>query len=477
MNLISIEFILVAITTVFIYYLLNNKFRVGYLAILSCGFIVTFNYLLLSSVIVYSLINYFIGLRIPKAKNKKALYRTGIIINLTQLILLKYATFTIDPIFQLFGSTILVSRISEIIVPIGVSYFTLQGIGYLINIKMGWEKPENKFLDFLLYITFFPKFLSGPIERSNHFLPQLKEKQLFNEQEITIGLRIILMGFFKKVAIANQLAPYVFDAFSNINSVDPFSLWILFILLPLYLYFDFSGYTDIAIGLAKTFGIDLLPNFNRPFFAHNVTTFWKRFHISLASWFNDYIFRQTVLKRRKWGIYASVYAVFVTWILFGIWHGAGWNFIVLGLLQALAMNYEYFTRKIRYKMFAKVPSFINIWFGRIVTYLFYCLSMIFFFSIDIKSVIIYLSRMTEISGPIVINDLSTKPISLLLYIPILLFLELIQNDYSNQYKKLEAFWLGEKNKSRIFRWVVYSIMITIIYVVVLKSQQFVYADF
>ena len=477
MNLISIEFILVAITTVFIYYLLNNKFRVGYLAILSCGFIVTFNYLLLSSVIVYSLINYFIGLRIPKAKNKKALYRTGIIINLTQLILLKYATFTIDPIFQLFGSTILVSRISEIIVPIGVSYFTLQGIGYLINIKMGWEKPENKFLDFLLYITFFPKFLSGPIERSNHFLPQLKEKQLFNEQEITIGLRIILMGFFKKVAIANQLAPYVFDAFSNINSVDPFSLWILFILLPLYLYFDFSGYTDIAIGLAKTFGIDLLPNFNRPFFAHNVTTFWKRFHISLASWFNDYIFRQTVLKRRKWGIYASVYAVFVTWILFGIWHGAGWNFIVLGLLQALAMNYEYFTRKIRYKMFAKVPSFINIWFGRIVTYLFYCLSMIFFFSIDIKSVIIYLSRMTEISGPIVINDLSTKPISLLLYIPILLFLELIQNDYSNQYKKLEAFWLGEKNKSRIFRWVVYSIMITIIYVVGLKSQQFVYADF
>jgi D-alanyl-lipoteichoic acid acyltransferase DltB (MBOAT superfamily) len=342
---------------------------------------------------------------------------------------------------------------------------------------MGWEKPENNFFHYLLYITFFPKFLSGPIERSNHFLPQLKEKKAFNGPLIITGLRIVLIGFFKKVAIANQMAPYVFDAFKDVSSAAPLSLWVLFILLPLYLYFDFSGYTDIAIGIARIFGIDLLPNFNRPFLAQNVTTFWKRFHISLASWFNDYIFRQTVFNRRKWGIFASVYAVFITWILFGIWHGAGWNFMLLGLLQALAMNYEFFTRKVRYRLFSKLPGFVNIWTGRIVTYLFYCLSLVFFFSHDLKSVGIYLSRLTEIRGPIVVDDMSTKPFSLLIYIPVFLMFELMQNDYGNLYRKLEAFWLGESNKNRFFRWTLYSIMITILFVAGFKGQQFVYANF
>ena len=122
---------------------------------------------------------------------------------------MKYASFAIDPIFQIFNSNLHISKLSEIIIPIGISYFTLQGIGYLINVKMGWEKPEKKFLNFLLYITFYPKFLSGPVERSNHFLPQLKITQSFNEQQVSEGLRIALFGFFKKVAIANQLAPYI----------------------------------------------------------------------------------------------------------------------------------------------------------------------------------------------------------------------------------------------------------------------------
>ena len=129
------------------------------------------------------------------------------------------------------------------------------------------------------------------------------------------------------------------------------SLWILLLLVPIYLYFDFSGYTDIAIGFAKVFGIDLLPNFNRPFFSENMTSFWRRFHMSLSLWFNDYIFKQTSFRYRKWGIFASVFAVFITWMLFGIWHGAGWIFMLLGFLQAVAIYYEVFTRKIRFKFF------------------------------------------------------------------------------------------------------------------------------
>ena len=477
MDFISLKFVALVIASVIIFYLLNQKLRIGYLAILSCGFISTFSYNLLFYVLIYSLINYFIGLKIQNSNHKILLYRTGILINISQLVFLKYASFAIDPFFRLFESKIFVSHLSEIIIPIGISYFTLQGIGYLINIKMGWEKPEKKFLHFLLYITYFPKFLSGPVERSNHFLPQLSLKQEFNEKQVSDGLRIALIGFFKKVAIANQLAPYIISAYADIHTAEPYSLLILFLIVPLYLYFDFSGYTDIAIGFSKLFGFDLLPNFNRPFLAENVSTFWKRFHMSLSLWFNDYIFRQTSFKRRKWGVWASVYAVFLTFILFGIWHGAGWNFMVLGLLQALAINYEFFTKKWRTRLYAKAPDFVRIWFGRIITYLFYCGSLVFFFSQDLKSAFIYFSKLTEISGPVPLDGLSTKPFEVLIYIPIFLFIELLQNDFTTTYNKLESFWFSEKPKNRILRWAIYSTLITIIFVVGLKAQQFIYANF
>jgi alginate O-acetyltransferase complex protein AlgI len=247
--------------------------------------------------------------------------------------------------------------------------------------------------------------------------------------------------------------------------------------LPIYLYFDFSGYTDIAIGFARLFGINLLPNFNRPFFSENVTTFWKRFHISLASWFGDYIFRQTVFKRRKWGIFASTYAVFITWMLFGIWHGAGWNFMALGLVQVIAINYEFFTRKTRYKLFSRAPAWVNKWVGRVFVYLFYCFSLVFFFSPDLSTVYSFLAKLFEVSGPFLIDDMSTKPFMVLIYIPLFLLVELLQNDYSAVYQRLEDFWMGKKRGSLIFRWTVYSIIITIIFIVGLKAEQFVYANF
>jgi D-alanyl-lipoteichoic acid acyltransferase DltB (MBOAT superfamily) len=345
---------------------------------------------------------------------------------------------------------------------------------------MGWEKPEEKFLNYLLYIIFYPKFLSGPIERSNHFLPQLRVIKLFDEQQITDGLRIILFGLFKKVAIANQLAPFINSTYANLDSAGGFSLWILLLIQPLYLYFDFSGYTDIAIGFAKTFGIELLPNFNRPFFAENITTFWKRFHISLSSWFNDYVFRQTSYKYRRWGIFASAFAVFVTFILFGIWHGAGWNFLFLGLLQALALNYEFFTKRQRSVLFSKIPGYTKAWFGRIITYCFYGTSLVFFFSPDINSAFIYLSKLFIKSGSILsglVDILQEISISVLIFIIIFLSIELIRNDFQPAFKKLEYFWLGDKKINKLFRWTIFSSAIAILFVLGSEVQQFIYAQF
>jgi D-alanyl-lipoteichoic acid acyltransferase DltB (MBOAT superfamily) len=477
MEIISLKYAVLSIASAAIYYMLNQRFRTVFLAFLSCCFVASFSYILLAYIVLYAIINYSLGITIPSSKYKKILFKAGLALNLIQLVLLKYASFAVDPVLHIFNDTLHVSKISEIIIPVGISYFTLQGIGYLINIKNGWEKPEKNFVDFILYITFFPKFLSGPIERSNHFLPQIKKSHLFNEQQVSEGLRIALFGFFKKIAIANQLAPFITETYGNLSNADGSTLLILFLFQPLYLYFDFSGYTDIAIGFSKIFGIDILPNFNRPFLAENVTTFWKRFHVSLSSWFNDYIFRQISFKYRRWGVYASSYAVLITFLLFGIWHGAGWNFMALGLLQALAINYEFFTKRWRLRLFSKLPDYAIKWFGRIITYLFYCVSLTFFFSPDLKSTFSFLKNMLVINGSLQSVILMQIPISTYLFALALIVMELIANDYTKTNIRLEALWTGRNVKNRIFRWIIYSSVLAVLFVLGNNVQQFIYVQF
>jgi D-alanyl-lipoteichoic acid acyltransferase DltB (MBOAT superfamily) len=400
MEIISIQYAIISIICGIIFYFLNHKFRIPYLAILSCGFVASYSYFLLIYILIYTLANFYIALKIPTSKHNKGLYLTGIILNLSQLILLKYASFAIDPLLRILNNDLAVSKLSDIIMPVGISYFTLQGIGYIVNVKMGWEKPEKNFLNFFLYIIFFPKFLSGPIERSKNFLPQIKEIKGFSEQQVSEGLRIALFGFFKKVTIANQLSLIVTQAHSDIDTCIGANLWFATFVQPIYLYFDFSGYTDIAIGFAKVFGINLSPNFYNPFLSENMTGFWRRFHISLSSWMNDYIFKQVSFKYRRWGTYASIYALILTWLIFGIWHGAGWNFMILGLVQALALIYEFLTKRIRANFFSLIPSELSIWIGRSLTFTFYSLSLIFFFASDIKSAIYYFTRLLKLNSPI-----------------------------------------------------------------------------
>ncbi len=481
MDIISLRFIVITIASALLYSFLHQKYRGVFLALMSSLFLLSHSISLLLYVFIYVGLNYFVGIQIVKAGKPKMVYRIGILVNILQLIILRYASFAIDPLFNLFNSEVAVSKLSEIIVTLGISYYTLQSIGYLFNIKMKWEKPEYNFIDFFVYLTFFPKFISGPIERSNHFLPQLKSKNSFNEENIFSALWIILTGFFKKVAIANQLAPYVVDTFANIETVDGFSLWALIFLLPAFLYFDFSGYTDIAIGCAKLFGINLLPNFNRPFFAESMTNFWKRFHISLSAWFNDYIFKQTSFRRRKWGMYtSSVYAVLLTWVLFGIWHGAGWNFMLLGFLQAIAIIYEFFTKKIRKKLFSKLPDSVAKWIGRISVYLFYGCSLVFFFSPNLKStylVFVKLFTFTETIPTIVIKLVQQVSISVFVFMIIVYLAELIQEDFNDINNLVKKVWLSKTKKSLILRWTVYSMILTILFVLANNVQPFIYSQF
>jgi len=473
MDITSLPFVLLGIAAFFGFYFINKKYRTVYLLILSFGFVASYSFYLLAYVLAYSCINYFIGLKIPTVKWKKTLFRTGIVLNLLQLIILRYSSFAIDPILEIFKSNLQVSSLSSLIVPVGISYFTLQGIGYLVNVKMGWEKPESRFPDFLLYITFFPKFLSGPIERSNHFLPQLKTYQGFNPENITAGLRLILFGLFKKIIVANHLADAVALTYSNIDTAGGMNILLVILIQPLYLYFDFSGYTDIAIGFAKTLGIDLLPNFNRPFLSENVTTLWRRMHMSLSLWFNDYVFKQTSFRFRKWGKYAAVFAVFITFTLFGIWHGAGWTFMILGFLQAVAINFEFFTKKWRVATFSGMSASSRIWMGRMLTYLFFGVSHIFFFAPDLATALSSFSKIQNLRY--FSNDIFLRaPLMLgLIFALIIMTFEVLQNDHKFVYTKLSSYWSAH----RPIRYIVYYAAAFLIVSQLAGNASFIYEMF
>lgn len=477
MEITSSIFILISALAVFVFYLLPQKLRVLFLTLLSCGFIATYSHKLLLYVLAYTLINYYLGIMLPNSKRKKTLFTIGIVINITQLILLKYVSFTIGPLFQLLHISWDASVISRIIIPVGVSYFILQGIGYLMNVNLGWEKPEKNFLHFLLYNVFYPRFISGPIDRSNRFLPQLKEKQAFNKDNISEGFRLILFGLVKKVVIANQLSSIVLGSFDAANNSESYHLLMAMLFQPLYLYFDFSGYTDIALGIARAFGITIPMNFNRPFMAENMTNFWKRFHASLSSWFNDYIFMRTMFKYRRLKQNATTLALFVTWILFGIWHGAGWNFMFLGVLQALAVFYEFKTKRWRYKTFSRLPATLAKWIGRICTYVFYSFSLIFFFAPDLRSALQFIARLPQSGGPWPETMTDPKFLWAMGFILLIMVLETIQEDFSKTSNKFEVAWNGQKWINVGFRWMVYYIMIVLFMVYNTQNMEFVYVQF
>jgi len=479
MEVISLIFACFSIITIFVYYLVDPKWRVLLLTVLSLGFILTYNFYLAVYVIIFALINFLLGRKLHTTQHKARIFRVGIGFNLLQLLVLKYSGFIIDPVLDLMNASVRISQISSILVPIGISYLTLQGIGYLVNIKMGWEKPEEKFFNFLLYITYFPKFLAGPIERSNHFLPMIRSMQCFSQSRVTEGLRIALFGFFKKIVIANQLAPIVNNVYANIDFANGPSILLLILVQPLYLYFDFSGYTDIAIGFSKALGIDLLPNFNRPFFSENMTAFWKRFHMSLSSWFNDYVFKQTSFNLRSWGILASIYALLITWTQFGIWHGAGWNFMLLGFLQALAIIYEFFSKKWRIRTFSKMPSQVKLWMSRILTYLFYGTSLVFFFSPDIGTTLTLFENLfsqnniVSVTRIIPLRELAIP----LLFVSIILGMEFLDNDFKYLYNKIRTTWIGTSKRSRLLRVATYYLIMLLIFICYKQIQEFIYFQF
>lgn len=279
-------------------------------------------------------LDYYTGLRIHRA-NTRSWRRfwlwLSISINLGFLATFKYFNFFIDSLLELGLGIPNVAL--QVILPVGISFYTFHGLSYVIDIYKRRIEPEVDLVTYSLFVSFFPLLVAGPIERATHLLPQLKRERTFRRSEATDGLRQILWGLFKKVVVADNCATFADQIFNNSSGQAGSTLIIGALFFAFQIYGDFSGYSDIALGTAKLFGITLLRNFAYPYFSRDIAEFWRRWHISLSSWFKDYLY--IPLGGSKGGRMAQIRNTFIIFVISGLWHGANWTFIAWGFLNAL----------------------------------------------------------------------------------------------------------------------------------------------
>lgn len=297
---------------------------------------------LIAVLLLITTITYCIGILIDRQgdpKTKKYLLQGGIFVNVLTLIILKYLPFITQNLNLLLSHIIpgMTVPVSKAIIAIGVSYFIFQAISYLIDIYLEIGKPERHYGYFALYMAFFPKLLQGPIERGGDLLPQFKIPYVFNYDNVRGGMLLFAIGLLKKIVIADRLALMVNPVFDNVYAYKGFPLLLATYYYSLQIYFDFSGYTDMALGTALMFNISLTQNFNNPYFATSIADFWRRWHISFSSWILDYIFKPLQMSWRHWGNWGAALALMITFAISGIWHGANYGFIAWGLLHGLYM--------------------------------------------------------------------------------------------------------------------------------------------
>lgn len=270
----------------------------------------------------------------PNRKKAKLFLWLSIVNNLGILGVFKYYNFfalEFQKGFDLLGLHTNPSLL-QVALPIGISFFTFHGMSYVFDIYRGHQKPVRNFVDYAVFVSFFPLLVAGPIERASHLLPQVQKPRFFKYNQAVDGCKLILWGMFKKVVIADSLAGIVDEIFSNYHDQNGVTLIVGAIAFSFQIYGDFSGYSDIALGTAKLFGFELLSNFKFPYFSRDVAEFWRRWHISLSSWFRDYLY--IPLGGSKKGKFKAIRNTFIIFLVSGFWHGASWNFIVWGFIHA-----------------------------------------------------------------------------------------------------------------------------------------------
>lgn len=329
----SIEFAIFLPIVFAIYWLLNKHLRWQNLFVVVASYVFYgwWDWRFLILIAFTSFCSWGSGLLISQSPKPKFWLTLNIVINLLILGVFKYFNFFVGSFCDLFGLTNSIAI--KVILPVGISFYTFQALSYSIDVYRKRIEPTRDIVAFFAYVSFFPQLVAGPIERATNLLPQFERQRTFNYEEAVDGMRRILWGLFKKIVVADNCATYVDQVWNNYTNECGSTLALAAILFAFQIYGDFSGYSDIAIGSAKLFGIQLKDNFLTPYFSRNVAEFWKRWHISLNTWFVDYVY--IPLGGSREGRWKTIRNTFVIFLLSGLWHGANWTYVIWGLYHAL----------------------------------------------------------------------------------------------------------------------------------------------
>jgi D-alanyl-lipoteichoic acid acyltransferase DltB (MBOAT superfamily) len=419
-------------------------------------------------------LDFFSGIQIEKSKSKKEAQiwlAISIIINLGFLGFFKYYNFFVGSFSDLLSGFGFHANVwlLKIVLPVGISFYTFHGLSYVIDIYKKRISAERNFIDYAVFVSYFPLLVAGPIERATHLLPQIQRKRVFNYEQAADGMRQILWGFFKKMVIADNCAPLVNDIFTHYQTESASNLVLGAVLFAFQIYGDFSGYSDIALGVSRLFGIELLKNFSFPYFSRDIAEFWRRWHISLSSWFRDYLY--IPLGGSKGGLIMKIRNTFIIFLVSGFWHGANWTFIIWGGLNALYFMPLLITDKNRQNlevvaMGKLIPSFKEI-FQILLTFSLTCFAWIFFRAASVSQAISYIGK---ICNKTILSIPPHLPYKVLSLVGIMLLIEWINR---NMFHGLEI--------KRFNPWLRRVLYLVIIYIILryanFGNNEFIYFQF
>ena len=492
----SIEFIVFFPIVGLIYYLLPHRYRWGILLISSYVFYMYAEPRYLILILLTTLASYLAGLKMgemPDGKKRKALLYITILLPLILLFIYKYLSFAAsitNNVLDILHLSCHLPRLSFLL-PVGISFYTFQIVSYCVDIYLRRIKPEPHLGYYALYISFFPKLIAGPIERPGKALPQLRQVRPFLPENLSAGLLKMGWGFYKKMVVADRLAPIVNSVFDQPDLSSPLSLLLGAFLFGYQIYCDFSGYTDIALGAARVLGIKLSENFNHPYSSQSIAEFWQRWHITLTQWFRDYIYLPLTRKRlsrggNKYVKHLLDYNIILVFLISGVWHGANWTYIIWGGLHGLYLFFGNWIYAVKYKspfpgVLDRIPT-INKMIRLVITFTLVSLAWIFFRAETISQAFNILARIFSMDifvNPSLHSIIYHQPNPVLALIDILIVLVAITALEITQYIQRSGLdWVKFQQSPLWVRFTIYiSLALVVINLSVISETPFIYFNF
>ena len=399
----STAFLLFLPTVFFLYWLVfKNQLRAQNVLLLVASYIFYgwWDWRFLSLIVASTFLDYFVALALQKSEHsskRKFLLGLSLIGNLGMLGFFKYYNFFVASWVEAWSSIGITMEAStlNVILPVGISFYTFQTLSYTIDVYRKEMQPTKSFIDFATFVTFFPQLVAGPIERASHLLPQFYKKRIFDYQKAVDGIKLIIWGMFKKVVVADNCAFFVNKIFENPEAYSSGELFVGMVFFAFQIYGDFSGYSDMAIGISKLFGFDLMVNFKFPYFSRDIAEFWRRWHISLSTWFRDYIY--IPLGGSKGTQWFQIRNVMIIFLVSGFWHGANWTYVVWGLFHALMFLPLLLFNVNRSHLMTKSYGWLD--FAKIgFTFFVVCIGWVFFRADSISDAFQFLGHMFELKS-------------------------------------------------------------------------------